>query len=72
MTLVRGTYPTTVRLIVALRSVDAMAQNAAAEGARLDRAEAPQREADRVIRMTEANRLAAEQARVTNKALFKP
>ena len=72
LTLVRGTYPTTLRLILALTSTDALARNAAAEAARLDRAEAPQREAERVNRMAEDSRVAAEKARVVNKPLFKP
>lgn len=72
LTLVRGTYPTTLRLIVALKSIDALAQNAAAEAARLDRAEAPQRETERVNRIAEDGRVAAEKARVVNKPLFKP
>jgi hypothetical protein len=72
LTLVRGTYPTTLRLILALKSTEALAQNAAAEAARLDRAEAPQREVEHVILMTEDSRVAAEKARVVNKPLFKP
>jgi hypothetical protein len=72
LTLVRGTYPTTLRLIIAHKSTEALAQNAAAEAARLDRAEAPQRELDRANKMTEDNRVSAEKARVVNKPLFKP
>ncbi len=72
LTLVRGTYPTTLRLIVALKSTEALAQNAAKEAARLDRAEAPQRELERVNIMAEDSRVAAEKARVVNKPLFKP
>ena len=70
--MVRGTYPTTLRLILALTSTDALARNAAAEAARLDVAEAPQRETERVNRMAEDSRVAAEKARVVNKPLFKP
>ncbi len=70
--LLRGTYPTTLRLIVTLKSTDTLAQNAATEAARLDRAEAPQRELERVNRMAEDGRVAAEKARVVNKPLFKP
>jgi hypothetical protein len=72
LVLVRGTYPTTLRLIVALKSTDALARNAAAEAARLDRAEAPQRETERVNKIAEDSRVAAEKARVVNKPLFKP
>jgi hypothetical protein len=69
---VRGTYPTTLRLILALKSVAALAQNAAADAARLDRAEAPPRETERLNRMAEDRRVAAQKARLVNKASFKP
>jgi hypothetical protein len=72
LTLVRGTYPTTLRLVIARKSTETLAQDATAEAARLDRAEAPQREMDRVNRMAEDGRAAAEKARVVNKPLFKP
>jgi hypothetical protein len=72
LTLVRGTYPTTLRVIIARKSTEGLAQNAAAEAARLDRVEAPQREVERVNKMTEDHRVAAEKARVLNKPLFKP
>ncbi len=72
LTLVRGTYPTSLRLIIARKSTDTLAQNAAAEAARLDRAEAPQRDMERINRMAEDGRAAAEKARLVNKPLFKP
>jgi hypothetical protein len=72
LTLVRGTYPTTLRLVIASKSTEALASNASAEAARLDRIEAPQREVDRVNKMTEDHRVAAEKARAINKPLFKP
>ena len=72
LTLVRGTYPTTLRLIIARKSTETLAQNAAAGAERLDRSEAPQRETERVNKMTEDNRVSAEKARVVNKPLFKP
>jgi hypothetical protein len=72
LTLVRGTYPTTLRLIITRKSTETLAQNAAAEADRLDRAEAPQREIERATKMTEDNRAAGEKARVINKPLFKP
>jgi hypothetical protein len=72
LTLVRGTYPTTLRLIVALKSKEALARNAATKAARLDRAGPPQREVEGVNRMVEDGRVAAEEARVVNKPLFKP
>jgi len=70
--LVRGAYPTTLHLIIARRSTEVLAQNATAEAARLDRAEAPQRELERVNRMAEDGRAAAEKARLVNRPLFKP
>jgi hypothetical protein len=72
LTLVRGSYPTTLRLLITRKSTETLAQNATAEAERLDRAEAPQRETERVNKMTEDNRAAAEKARVINKPLFKP
>src|SRR4029079_6610635 len=58
LTLARGTYPTTLRLVIARKSTETLAQDATAEAARLDRAEAPQREMDRVNRMAEDGRAA--------------
>jgi len=72
LTLVRGSYPTTLRLMVTLNSTETLAENAAAEAKRLDRAEAPQREVERVSRMAQDNVAAAEKARLVNKPLFKP
>ena len=72
LTLVRGSYPTTLRLMVTLKSTETLAENAAAEAKRLDRAEAPQREVERVSRMAQDNVAAAEKARLVNKPLFKP
>jgi hypothetical protein len=72
LTLVRRTYPASVRLIVALETLDARTQNAAAEAARLDHDEAPPREIERVSKMVDDGRAAGEKARVVNKPLFKP
>jgi hypothetical protein len=72
LTLVRGTYPTTLRLIVALKSKEALARNAATKAARLDRAGPPQREVEGVNGIMEDGRVVAEEARVVNKPLFKP
>jgi hypothetical protein len=72
LTLVRGVYPTSLRLTLALTSMETLAQTATVEAARLDRAEAPQREAERVNRIAEDGRAASEKARVANKPLFKP
>jgi hypothetical protein len=72
VTLVRGIYPTTLRLTLTLTSTEALAQNAIVESARLDRAEAPQRELERVNKLAEDRRAASEKARIVNKPLFKP
>ena len=72
VTLVRGSYPKTLRLIMAVKATESLAQNAAAEAARLDHEEAPQREIERVNKIAEDGRVAAENARVVNKPLFKP
>ncbi len=72
LSLVRGTYPTTLRLIIAHKATETLAQNAAAEAARLDRDEAPQREIERASQMAEDGRVGAEKARDVNKPLFKP
>ncbi len=72
LTLVRGSYPTSLRLILAAKAIESMAQNAAAEAARLDHDEAPHAEMDRTKKMAEDGRAAAEKARVLNKPLFKP
>jgi hypothetical protein len=72
LTLVRGSYPTSLRLILAVKAIESVAQNAAAEAARSDHDEAPQREIEHVNKMAEDGRVAAEQARVVNKPLFKP
>ena len=72
VSLVRGAYPTTLQLIIALTSVEALAQTASADALRLDREEAPQRELDRQRKNAEDDRTAAEKARAVNKPLFKP
>jgi hypothetical protein len=72
LSLVRGTYPTSLRLIVAQKTLEGLAQNAVAESVRLDHAEAPLREIERVNRNTEDGRVAGEKARGVNKPLFKP
>jgi hypothetical protein len=72
LTLLRGSYPTSLRLILAIKAIESRAQNAAAEVARSDHNDAPPHELARVNTMAEDGRLAAEQARVVNKPLFKP
>lgn len=72
LTLLRRTYPTTVRLVVALTSVDTLARTASADAMRQDVEEAPQRERDRQAQAATDGRIAVEKARVVNKVGFKP
>jgi len=72
LTLLRMTYPASLRLVVTLTAVDALARTVSAEAIRLDQKEAPQRELDRQKQATETLRLAGEKARVVNKPGFKP
>jgi hypothetical protein len=72
VTLVRRRYPAEVSLVVVSKRLTALAQSAELEAARLDRAEAPGREAARVQQEADAARQSAEKARPANKAIFKP
>jgi hypothetical protein len=72
LTLVRGTYPTSLRLILALTSVEVFARSASADAIRQDHDEAPQREIERVDKIDADHRVAGDKARVVNKPLFKP
>jgi hypothetical protein len=72
LTLVRGTYPTSLRLLVVLKAIKASVQNAAADASRQDHDPAPPREITRINTMAEDGRVASEQARIVNKPLFKP
>jgi hypothetical protein len=72
LALVRGTYPMTLRLVMALTSLEAVAQTASAAAIRQDKAEEPQRESERLHQIAEDGRAAGEKARGVNKPLFKP
>jgi hypothetical protein len=72
LTLLRSTYPTSLRLVISLTRLQDLAAVAASEAIRLDRQEAPQREIDRNQKAAEDGRIAAEQARGANKPAFKP
>jgi hypothetical protein len=72
LTLLRGTYPMTVRLVMALTRVETLARTASADAIAQDVQEAPQREFDRKKRVVEEGRIAVEKARVVNKVGFKP
>ena len=72
LTLLRMTYPASLRLVVTLTAVETLARTASAEAVRLDQQEAPQRELDRQKQAAENGRIAGEKARVVNKPAFKP
>jgi hypothetical protein len=72
LTLLRGTYPTSVRLVMTQNRLQALAQTASADAIQQDAQEAPQREIDRQQRVVEAGRVALDKARTANKASFKP
>ena len=70
--LLRGTYPTSLRLVLALTSVEGLARTASVEALLKDSDEAPQREVDRQKQVTEDRRLAADKARGVNRPAFRP
>jgi hypothetical protein len=72
VSLLRTRYPSEVSLVVLSKRLTALAQTAVLEAARLDRLEAPRREADRLQQEADEVRVAAEKARPANKAIFKP
>src|SRR5689334_19572627 len=57
LTLVRGIYPTSLRLIVALKTIEASVQNAAADASRQEHGPIPPREIMRVNTMVEDGRV---------------
>jgi hypothetical protein len=72
VSLVRSTYPAEFGLVLISKQVNALALAATAEASRLDTAEAPQREVDRLKSQDEANRVRQEKARLVNKVAFRP
>ena len=62
----------TFRLVVALTRLDELAQKAAAEAARLDTREAPQREIERQKREADDDLAEREKTKAENKAGFRP
>jgi hypothetical protein len=71
--LVRGTYPRSLRLIVASKSLEALARTARSDALLQDEREAPQqRELERQQRAIADGRAADEKARLTNKPRFRP
>ena len=72
VSLLRTRYPAEVSLVVLSKRLTALAQSAELEAARLDRLEAPRREAARLQQEADEVRVSAEKARPANKAIFKP
>ena len=70
--LIRSSYGPTFKLVGVLKKLEAPAQAAMIEAARLDDKEAPQREADRIAKEDEAERARLEKARLVNKPKFRP
>jgi hypothetical protein len=70
--LIRSAYGPGFRLIGVLKRLEAPAQAATAEAARLDDQEAPQRDAARVASEKEAERTRLEKARLLNTPNFRP
>jgi hypothetical protein len=71
-TLMRDVYPATFRLIGVSRRLEAVARTAETEAMRLDKEEAPRREAERVVADAERKRAAEDKTRTTNKGEFRP
>jgi hypothetical protein len=70
--LVRAEDHSSYAIVLYSKKLDALAQAAMAESVRLDAQEAPQREAARIEKQAEANRVDQEKARLENKANFRP
>jgi hypothetical protein len=70
--LIRTSYGPTFTLVGVLKKLEAPAQAATIEAARLDEQEAPQREAARIAKEEDTARAALDKARVVNKPKFQP
>ncbi|SPF32777.1 exported hypothetical protein [Candidatus Sulfopaludibacter sp. SbA4] len=70
--LLRSSNGPTFKLVGIVKKLDAQAQAAIVEAARLDDKEAPQREANRLAREDETERAKLDKARLVNRARFRP
>jgi hypothetical protein len=70
--LIRAEDRSTFAMVLYSKALDAKAQTAMIEAARLDTLEAPQKEADRVKKQADENQIEEEKARLANKASFRP
>ena len=71
-TLMREVYPATFRLIGVSTRLESLARAAETEAMRLDKQEAPRREADRVVAEAERRKAVEDKRRTTNKGEFRP
>jgi hypothetical protein len=71
-TLMREVYPATFRLVGVSRRLEALARTAETEAMRLDKQEAPRREAERAVAEAERRKAAEDKTRATNKSEFRP
>jgi len=70
--LLQPSYPSTFRVVLVSKQLEALAGAAIAEAIRLDEQEAPQREVERQKKQAEEDRADLEKARLVNKATFRP
>jgi hypothetical protein len=70
--LIRAEDRSTFAMVLYSKTLDARAQAAIIEGARLDALEAPQKEAERARKQVEENQMLEEKSRLANKASFRP
>lgn len=70
--LVHSSYQPVFALVLYSKQLDAAARTATAEALRLDVQEAPQREAERQKKQDQEHRVKEENARLANKASFRP
>ena len=71
-TLMREVYPATSHLIGVSSQLERVARVAATEAVRLDKQEAPQREAERIVAEAERRKAAEDKTRTTNRGEFRP
>jgi len=71
-TLMREVYPATFRLIGVSKGLEPLAKAAETEAARLDKEDAPRREADRALAEAQRRAEAEDTTRTTNKTEFRP
>jgi hypothetical protein len=71
-TLMREVYPATFRLIGVSKGLEPRARAAEAEAARLDKQDAPRREAEQARAEADRRAAAEDKTRTTNKSEFKP